>query len=501
MIGSYLTLTTQRFLGEGLRMTSGIKIDAVGATVTFPSRRLPVAASVDVLVAGGGPSGFGAALAASRQGVSTLLIERNAGLGGASTMALMNTWNVPPDHMTGIAREVTLRLIEQGAAVAGPTVPFDIESLKELELQLLLEAGARVLTYTAVVEPLVEDGTMRGVLVHNKSGLQAILAGAVVDTTGDADIAATAGASVVKGRESDGKMRPVSVLFRLGGVNIQRAVEYCRQHPEQFTRDPNFHILKPEVGLVRISGYFDLVAEARVRGEFEGDINYIRFEGVQVDRGIVTVNSSRVYGVDGTNAWDVTRADFEARRQNRLLCQFIKRHVPGCENCYVIDSASSLGVRETRRIRGDHVLTEEDILAHRTYPDSVAKIWRHHAGGRDWHSPDGGEGAPDNLVYRTLTTTLDWFEIPYGIVIPTGIEGLLVAGRTLSQTHEADMWTRGQYCCVVTGQVAGTAAALSRQARSVPRVLDIGRLQRALIEQNVDIGAARTAVEGKPRPA
>ncbi|HWT80815.1 MAG TPA: FAD-dependent oxidoreductase, partial [Candidatus Methylomirabilis sp.] len=355
------------------------------------------------------------------------------------------------------------------------------------------QAGAQVLTYTSVVEPLMIEGTVRGVLVVNKSGLQAVLAKTVVDATGDADIAVRAGATVVKGRESDGKMRPVSVEFRLGGVDIRSAVEYCRQHPDQFTRDPNFHILDVEAGLVRISGYFDLVSQARARGELEGDINYVRFEGVQVDRGIVTVNNSRVYGIDGTNAWDLTRAEIAARRQNRFLFQFIKRNIPGCENCYVVDTAENIGVRETRRIRGAHILTEDDILARRTYPDSVALLWRHHAAGRDWHSPDGGEGGPENLTYRTLTTTLNWYEIPYGVFVPNGAEGVIVAGRTLSQNHQADMWTRGQYVCMVTGQVAGTAAALSCRSGTSLRKVDVGQLQRALVEQGVDIGSGSTA--------
>ena len=479
-------------------MPGHITVGEGGNTVPLPQRDVPIAAEVEVLVAGGGPAGFGAACAASRQGARTLLVERNAVLGGTSTVGLMNTWNVPPERMTGVASEVARRLIAQGAAVSGPTIPFDVEALKELEMELLLRAGARVLTYTSVIEPLMVEGRVRGALIANKSGLQAVLADALVDATGDADIAAGAGAVMVKGREADGKMRPVSVEFRLGGVDIPRAVEYCRRNPGEFTGDPNFHILDLQSGLVRISGYFDLVREARARGELEGDINYVRFEGVQVDRGIVTVNSSRVYGVDATDAWQVTRAEIEARRQNRLLYRFIKRHIPGCENSFVIDTAENLGVRETRRIRGAHILTEDDILAHRTYPDSVVRLWRHNGPGRDWHSPDGGEGGPGNLTYRTLTTTLDWFEIPFGVFVPQGVEGLIVAGRTLSQNHQADMWTRGQYACMVTGQIAGTAAALACRSGASLRTVDVTRLQSLLSAEGVDVGgdlAAAPAAE------
>jgi len=472
-------------------MTDFIQVDA--DSITLPDRRLPVAAQVDVLVAGGGPSGFGAAIGAARQGASTLLIERNGVLGGVATAGGMNTWNVPPNKMTGIAREVAENLIDAGHAVAGPTVPFDVQALKELMVEHLVAAGAKLLLYTWAVEPLVRDACVRGLLVINKSGMQAVLAKTVVDATGDGDILAGSGAEMVKGRELDGKMRPVSVLFRLGGVDIGRLVAYAKQHPEQFSADPNFHILDPQDGLVRICGFFDLMSQAKRTGRVEGDINYIRFEGIQVDRGIVTVNNSRVYGVDGTNAWDLSRADIEARRQNRQLYELIKHHVPGCEGCYVLDS-SSIGVRETRRIRGSHLLTEEDIAANRTYDDSVARVWRFHAPGADWHSPDGGEGGPQNLTYRTDETPLTSYEIPYRCLVPNGAQGILAAGRTLSQTQRADMYTRGQYTCMVTGQAAGTAAALAARQGVVPREVDIRRLQRMLVHSGVDIGAAMTAL-------
>jgi hypothetical protein len=441
------------------------------------------------VVAGGGPAGLGAAIGAARQGASTLLIERNGCLGGTATAAMMTTFNCPVDRLSGFSREMVARLLKEGGAWEGPTIPFDPEKFKEVALAFVEEAGARLLLYSWVTDPLVIDGKVHGVTVQNKSGRQAILGGVVVDATGDADLAARAGAEVVKGRESDGKMRPMTILFRMGGVDIERVVEYARAHPDQFTADPSFQILDAEGGVVRLSGFFDLVAAARARGELDKDCHYVRFEGVNVKRGTIFVNSTRVYGVDGTNAWDLTRAEVEARQQMKQVAAFIQREIPGCEKAYVIDASSSIGVRETRRIRGPFVLTEEDILAHKTYEDTVAKIWRFHAAGRDWHSPDGGEGSSSNLVYRTAVTPLNWFEIPYRCFLPNGVQGLLVGGRTLSQTHQADMWTRGMYCCMVTGQVAGTAAALATQSRVEPSALDVRMLQDALAAQGVDLGS------------
>jgi hypothetical protein len=146
-------------------------------------------------------------------------------------------------------------------------------------------------------------------------------------------------------------------------------------------------------------------------------------------------------------------------------------------------------VRETRRIRGERLLTEEDILADKTYPDTVVKVWRHNAAGRNWHSPDGGEGAPWDPTYRTLTTDLRSFEVPYGCLVPRDVDGLLVAGRIISQTHEADMWTRGMYCCMMTGQCAGIAAALAARTGAAPRKLDVSALQREIGRQGLDLGS------------
>lgn len=169
--------------------------------------QVPIAGEFDVIVAGGGPAGCGAALGAVRQGATTLLIERHGFVGGVATGVAMNTWNCPLEHLHGVAKEVTLRLLEQGYAWAGPTIPFDPEGLKEVYLEKLLEAGVQLLCYTWVVDPIVIDGHLRGVIVQSKSGRQALLAKAVVDATGDADVAYRAGVPCVKGREKDGKMR------------------------------------------------------------------------------------------------------------------------------------------------------------------------------------------------------------------------------------------------------------------------------------------------------
>lgn len=454
-----------------------------------PARRIPVVRDVDVLVVGGGAAGIGAAVGASRAGARTLLVERNGFLGGVATAVMMTTWNVPSRCLAGISRELFEGLLKRGGAIdGGPTIPYDPETFKEVAEGACLEAGVELLYYTWMAAPLRDGHTLNGVVVENKSGRQALAARVTVDCSGDADVAAAAGVPCVKGREKDGKMRPLTILFRLGNVDIRRVVEYARTHPDQFTADPNFQILDLDRGLVRISGFFDLVAEARARGELDKDCHYIRFEGVFPDRGTLFVNTTRVYGRDGTSAWDLTEGSIEARRQMDQLLRFLVLKVPGCERAFRIDASSVIGVRETRRIRGEHLLTEEDILAGRAYDDTVVKAWRHHGAGRNWHSPDGAEGASSDPTYRTMTTGLQSFEIPYGCLVPLEVEGLVAAGRIISQTHEADMWTRGMYCCVMTGQCAGTAAALAARDGVAPRRLSVPALQRELQRQGLDLG-------------
>ena len=454
-----------------------------------PARRIPVVRDVDVLVVGGGAAGIGAAVGASRAGARTLLVERNGFLGGVATAVMMTTWNVPSRCLAGISRELFEGLLKRGGAIdGGPTIPYDPETFKEVAEGACLEAGVELLYYTWVAAPLRDGDTLHGVVVENKSGRQALTARVTVDCSGDADVAAAAGVPCVKGREKDGKMRPLTTLFRLGNVDIRRVVEYARTHPDQFTADPNFQILDLDRGLVRISGFFDLVAEARARGELDKDCHYIRFEGVFPDRGTLFVNTTRVYGRDGTSAWDLTEGSIEARRQMDQLLRFLVLKVPGCERAFRIDASSVIGVRETRRIRGEHLLTEEDILAGRAYDDTVVKAWRHHGEGRNWHSPDGAEGASSDPTYRTMTTGLQSFEIPYGCLVPLEVEGLVAAGRIISQTHEADMWTRGMYCCVMTGQCAGVAAALAVRDGVAPRRLSVPALQRELHRQGLEPG-------------
>lgn len=456
------------------------------------ARDLRVAHETDVLVVGGGIAGVMAAVAAGRTGGRTLLVERFGSLGGTGTAAMMNLFYVPYAAARGLVRELFDRLIDCGGAIPGEFVVYDPELYKVAALEMLDEAGVGLLLHTFVSDVVMEDRTLRGIVVENKSGRQAILSRVVIDASGDADVAARAGAPYVKGRERDGKMRPMTLIFRMGGVDVRRLVEYVRGHPEDFSPDPLQCMLDLEHHMIRIFGFFKLVEEAKGRGELWPDCHYFRVESVLPDRGVLTVNATRVYGVDGTSAEDLSRAEIETRHQMIQLAHWARAHVPGFERSFILDSANTIGVRETRRIRGEYLMTEDDILAGRHYDDVVAvDANQQNPREQGGHPPDGHEGGPQDREARELVARMFVYEIPYGCLVPREIDGLLVAGRCISVDHHADVYTRNQGSAMATGVAAGVAAALAARANVPPRAADTRAVQRELGRLGVDLGLLR----------
>ena len=457
------------------------------ATIMEPARRVPVAATVDVLVAGGGAAGLAAAVTAAREGASTLLVERHAFLGGAATANLVNKLSQHREVLYGVSAEIIDELIRRKDAVAGRVINFDPEAYKRLTLEVLQGAGVKLLFHTWVVAPILEDGTLRGVFIENKSGRQAILAKTTIDCTGDADIAYAAGVPVHKGQKSDGKMRPMVLLFRMGGINFKAMVDYARSHPDQFSPDPNRQVSDIEEGIVRMWGFFDLVEEASRRGELPAGFHSLELEGVNVERGICYVNGAEVFRADGTNAWDITKAEIAARDQIPVLAAFVCKYIPGCENAFVLDTAVSIGVRETRHIHGEYTLNEDDCATGRVFEDRVVRVSTHLVfPGSAMHSPDGKEGTLEDPYRTKVAPELKCF-IPYRCMVPQKVDSLLVAGRSISQSHSADAWTRPQVWCMGMGQAAGTAAALALMSGVNARSVDVKRLQDRLRSQGVPL--------------
>lgn len=361
----------------------------------------------DVLVCGGGPSGFAAAVSAARMGADTLLIERYGFLGGMATAGLVNPF-MPycagdEQIINGIFQELIDRL--------GPTLPmygnliFDPETFKLASTDMCLESGARLLLHSFIVEVDAKDSIVESVQIANKSGMQSIGAKIFIDCTGDADIAYWSGVPCKKGRDEDSFSQPMTLNFRMANVDIDRMPSR-----ERIT---------------------EIYLQAREQGRVDCPRNDVLwFETTH--SGEVHFNTTRVICADATNVEDLTRAELDARRQMLGIVAFLKSDVPGFEHSYLQMSAAQIGVRESRRIVGEYVMTVDDVLGARKFEDCIAR-------GNypvDIHDPKGG-----GTVIRLLEQDAS-YDIPYRSILPLGIDNLLVAGRPISTTHEAHSSTR-----------------------------------------------------------
>jgi len=487
--------------------------------VVAPAHQLPVLMTADVVVAGGGVSGLGAALAAARVGARTILVESNSFLGGTATASMMNAI-VFSSQAGGIGVELLTRLAEAGGApiwdgdpARSQTTPFDNETYKYVALDMVEESGVELLLSATVVSPVIEGSAVRGVEVMTKSGLGVVLADRVVDCTGDADLAAQTGAPMAKGRKEDGAMRPFSLLFRVGGLDLYEMHEWAQRHPDQIQpafREGTILSVGSEKVLTRISGFYDLMEQAKRGGEIPEELHYFRLETCWMDRGIALINTTRIYGVDGTNALDVTRGELIGRKQIRQLMQFMRTYLPGGKNAYLIDVAPKLGIRETRRIIGRASVKDEDVFADAKAADPIMTFTGNFPSltdekrAIDIHMPDPIEGSLKDLLERdpaAVKKERHTFQIPYGALLPQGVDNLLVAGRTISVSHNIDGYTRNQVVAMRMGEVAGTAAALSKREGVAPHELDYGLLKNTLAAAGMDDIAVAYSGNGNHRPS
>lgn len=436
----------------------------------------------DVIVAGAGLAGVAAAVSAGRNGASVCLVEKTETVGGTATAGLMNLFYAPYNSLTGIGKELFERLVQKGHAVPGQTVPFDVEQCVLEMLDMLAEAHVELMLDTWVADVIRDQNTEIGLLLLNKSGFQVVLGRRMIDATGDGDVCEKAGYAYIKGRENDHMMRPMTLIFTIGGIDTERMVAYIRNHPDQFAPDPNECIVNLDIGEIRVFGYFDLVKQAKQNGDLSDKYHYFRIESVFPQTGIGTVNTIRVYHVDGTDGDDVTAAILEARKQQKELLQFMRKYIPGLENCFLVATAQSIGVRDSRRILGEYKLTETDIAEGRHFQDCIGYgKGRQVMGARgEGHSPDGNEGSESDHVIREAVAEYVEYEIPYRILIPERSTRILTAGKIVSCDILANKHLRNQPACMVTGEAAGAAAALSVRQNCDVGAVDCGALRQAL---------------------
>jgi len=416
--------------------------------ITEPARNTPIAGRCDVLVLGGGPAGFAAAVCAAREGAKTLLLERYGAPGGMATTGLMSHWT--GGTRGGIYEEI----LDRSGDAEGHRQTIHPARLATALLGMLEESGARLRLHTWAVEPVMEGNRIAGVIAESKSGREAFLAGITVDATGDGDIAAKAGVPYRKGRDADGKMQPMTLMFKVGGVDTARAV-----FPGGFEDD--FQV--PGGSLQELG-----------RKYLPHPAGHVLLYRSSLP-GVVTCNMTNSVSVDGTSAADLTRAEIECRKQLDPIVAFLRAHVPGFENCYLLDAADYVGVRETRRFEGEYTLTEQDILEARVFDDwAVTKAHFNF----DIHNLTGAgldeTGMQKHFPQRTGYT------IPYRCFVPKKVEHLLLAGRNISGTHAAHSNYRVMPICANMGQAVGCAAALCARKGVTPRNLDVAELQKVL---------------------
>jgi FAD dependent oxidoreductase len=465
---------------------------ATTRSVSLPPRQAVLGAPTDVLVIGGGPAGIGAALGAAGAGADVVLAERYGFLGGNATVALVMPWMsfhtrrpqpprlgdtslMPSDHgqgepvVAGTHIEVIERLVAAGGAIppsqaTGYTVPFDPEVFKVVALDVLDEAGVAYLLHAFASGVLAENDRC-GVVFETKSGPLLIQASVVVDCTGDGDVAAAAGAPFEVGRPEDTLVQPMTLMFRMVGFDQDAFGRYIQDHPDQWRS---------------VHGLWDLIAQATAAGDLDLPREDVLFFGTP-HPGEIAVNSTRVTRLLGIDVWDLTQAETTSRRQMRQITAFLERYVPGFARAYVVQSGVGIGVRETRRILGDYVLTGQDILSARKFDDVIAR-------GTypiDIHNPTG-----TGTVLKPVPPG-DAYDIPLRCLLPRGLDRVLTAGRCISGTHEAHSSYRVTPTAMATGQAAGVCAALAATAGHSPRNVDPAAVQTELLRQGADLGVDR----------
>lgn len=439
----------------------------------------------DVVVVGGGPAGINAALAAGRQGCNTVLIEKYGFLGGMSTIAGVYPWMTfhteqGEQVIWGIAQEIVDRLMERGGSpghlrdtvgFVHTVTPFDAEIYKVLVLDMLSEAGVKVLTHSFVDEVRTKEDRIEAVQLSTKSGRIEVEGKVFVDTTGDADIAYLAGAPTLTGRDEDNQTQPMTMKFRMRGVDLDEIKAYMLANPDNFYEKTPIDELEG-LPLTGISGFYK---EWRNSGVPINRDHVLLFTGPASDE--VLVNCTRVQGLDGTNVADLVKAECEGRRQVLLMAKFLQETIPGFKNASISSVAAQIGIRETRRIVGLYSLTGEDVTEGRQFKDVIAKSGY----PIDIHDPE------NKGVTAAWIKGGGAYDIPYRSLVPQRINNLLVGGRCISTSHEALATTRLTPSSMATGQAAGTAAALSLQQGTTPAKLDIELLQKVLREGNVFI--------------
>jgi len=438
------------------------------------ARTIPVMAETDVLVVGSGPGGLSAALAADREGVKTMLIERHGCFGGNITQANVESiaWyrHEGTIESEGIGMELEKRAQEMGATQPEPqstSQALDTDLFRWVADKIVEDSDIIPLLHCFAVDVVMEDNTICGIITESKSGRLAILAKQVIDATGDADIIHRTGAPYRMSAVGD--LMAVTVSFGCSGVDKNRFLKYVNENPSTLkdwaksTTGKEDDLFSPFLR--------EPFSKATSAGEIPKVVGLNGTWSRLTDEGEATyLNLVYMKGFDPTDVWDLTRGEMEGRQQAMWALSALKKYAPGFEKARLRSFGSSLGTRESRKIVGNYYLTENDVRNQATFDDSIGIF---------------PEFLDAGVV--VIPTTGRYFQVPYGIMVPQKVENLLVAGRCVAGDKTSHAATRQMMCCTVTGQGAGVAAAISVKDKSVCRNVNIEKLQTALKKQGVRI--------------
>ncbi len=431
-------------------------------SITEMTREVPVVAQSDVIVVGGGPAGFTAAVSAARNGCSVTLLERYHHLGGMASggmvLVLDDMVNGMEVTVKGIVDEVVANMAREDGAVFPPpedygssqalwekwsrwgvhnfhlaqhpqpiihAVAFDPDAWKRASLQMVKDANINLRLHSWFADTIVEDGKVKGVIAQTKTGRQAILGDVVVDATGDLDVAAGGGAEFQTGQYI------VTTVFRIANVDTDEAERFQFEHPKEYNK-------------------LDREARRIIGGAWE-----MWWLKTPIP-GVVWCNCPHMPGYDGLTVEDNTNAEYEGRRRMMALFDYAKKNLPGFQNASMLGAAEQLGVRQTRMLKGEYIVTKEDVTSRRHFADTVCR-------GRDYYTP-----------YRAL--------------LPKNLDGLIVAGRHYSAEPDAQKMSREIPPCMVQGEAAGIAASLALNGNIALRDVDPKAIQKQMRAQGADPG-------------
>ena len=394
-------------------------------------RDVSVHSDWDVIVCGAGPSGIAAAVTASRLGMKVMLLERYGAVGGCLTLG--NVTTMMGEVAPGTMWDELGGLLSSMNAETG----IDNERAKGLLIDLLAKENVAFRLQSPVVDAYVVEGEIRGVYVLTQNGIVLMKAKRVIDATGDGYVAAMAGCEVMVGRDGDGLVQPSSLMYTIEGMDENSAL-VCR-HEEDYTVFPDGR------------EYLSICKKAAIEGQLPANVTIVRLYRTG-RKGERLVNATQMNGFNILTDGDIEKAEIELRRQMEMVNRFLQEEVPGCEKIHVRVSASTLGVRESRRIRGKYLLEAEDLIAGRRFEDVVV----HRANfAIDIHNPTGGgqsetEGCPHQAQP---------YDIPMRALQPINTDNLVLSGRDISGSHRAHASYRVMNIAIAIGQAAGTMAA------------------------------------------